>query len=110
MKKRIKNREIKIDWYQRIEKPIRPLVKLLRDNGYNTTCSCGHEMYVMCDYDFAISLWALYNLLYENGYKQFKIELICGRNNAIGIYKSFAIYLLKKDGKFTNSNWESKEE
>jgi len=35
------------EWYEKyIEEPIRPLVKLLRNNGFNTTCSCGHQMYV----------------------------------------------------------------
>ncbi len=37
------------DWYEQIEEPIRPLVKLLRDNGINTTSSCGHKMYVQAD-------------------------------------------------------------
>jgi len=62
------------DWYEtHIEEPIRPLVKLLRDNGFNTTCSCGHKLYVemeqYCDGDVS----RLYNLLWENGYKHFRI-------------------------------------
>ncbi len=33
-----------MDWYEEnIEEPIRPLVHLLRENGFNTECSCGHE-------------------------------------------------------------------
>lgn len=36
-------------WYEQIEEPIRPFVKVLRDNGINTTCSCGHEMYIEVD-------------------------------------------------------------
>ena len=39
------------DWYeQNIEEGIRPIVKLLRDNGYNTECSCAHDMYVQCQF------------------------------------------------------------
>jgi len=38
-----------MDWYKEyIEEDIRPLVKLLRENGFNTECSCGHDMYVQC--------------------------------------------------------------
>ena len=33
-------------WYSQIEEPIRGLVKVLRDNGVNTTWSCGHKMAV----------------------------------------------------------------
>ena len=31
-------------WYDSIEPGIRPFVRLLRDNGINTTCSCEHTM------------------------------------------------------------------
>ncbi len=37
------------DWYSQIEEPVRELVKTLRDNGINTTCSCGHEMTIQAD-------------------------------------------------------------
>lgn len=37
------------EFYRYIEEPIRDIVKALRDNGVNTTCSCGHKMYVECD-------------------------------------------------------------
>ena len=37
------------DFYSEIEEPIRDLVKYLRDNGINTTCSCGCKMYVEAD-------------------------------------------------------------
>jgi hypothetical protein len=30
------------DWYDRIEEPLRELVRLLRNEGFNTTCSCDH--------------------------------------------------------------------
>ena len=34
-----------MNWYdENIEEGIRYIVKLLRDNGFNTTCSCEHEM------------------------------------------------------------------
>jgi len=34
------------DWYDKIEPGVKDLVKLLRNNGYNTLSSCGHEMWV----------------------------------------------------------------
>lgn len=37
------------EFYENIEEPIRELVKILRDNGINTTCSCGHKMYIEAD-------------------------------------------------------------
>lgn len=42
---------MKNHWYEEnIEEPIREIVKLLRDNGFNTECSCGHDMTVQCQY------------------------------------------------------------
>ena len=62
-------------FYRNIEAPIRPLVRLLRDNGWNTTCSCGHGMWVELDiYGYMDDLEHLRNLLIEHGYKDFTIE------------------------------------
>ena len=63
-----------IDWYQRIEEPIRKEVKLLRDNGFNTECSCGHEMYVQCEYLAEGEIQRLHNLLFNQGYRNFKTD------------------------------------
>jgi hypothetical protein len=63
-------------WYDNIEPEIRPLVKLLRDNGYNTFCSCGHEMYV--DVDLGNNLSEAEDLavfLVENGYNDFRMDI-----------------------------------
>lgn len=67
---------MKEDWYKIIEPKIRPLVKLLRNNGFNTTCSCGHEMTV----EFALGnhlgeVEQLATFLVENGYKGFRIDI-----------------------------------
>jgi len=54
-----------MDWYENIEEPIREIVKLLRNNGFNTTCSCGHEMdiegNIVIDYDLKRMHELLYN-------------------------------------------------
>ena len=36
-------------FYDNLEEPIRELVKVLRNNGINTTCSCGHKMSIEAD-------------------------------------------------------------
>lgn len=63
-------------WYEEmIEEAIRPFVRLLRDNGFNTYCSCGHDMYVELECYDPCDITALYTLLMENGYVQFNIFL-----------------------------------
>ena len=38
------------NWYDDlIDEPVRDLVKILRNNGFNTTGSCGHEMNIEGD-------------------------------------------------------------
>jgi len=37
------------EFYDSLEPEIRELVRVLRDNGINTTSSCGHKMYVEAD-------------------------------------------------------------
>lgn len=65
-----------MDWYEEyIEEPIKPLVKLLRDNGFNTECSCGHEMYVQCQIIPDGEFKRLHDLLFNNGYRNYKIEI-----------------------------------
>lgn len=68
-----------MNWYNQIEEPIRGLVKLLRDNGFNTTNSCGHKNPLKCVqmewYGFEEEARRLYNLLCENGYNNFELRL-----------------------------------
>lgn len=58
-----------------IEEQIRKEVKLLRDNGFNTECSCGHEMYVQCQYLIDGDIQKLHNLLFNNGYRNYTISV-----------------------------------
>ena len=37
------------EFYDSLEPEIRDIVKALRNAGINTTCSCGHKMYVEAD-------------------------------------------------------------
>ena len=64
------------DWYEEnIEQGVRDLVRLLRNNGVNTTCSCEHERYVQCDYMADWELFRIHHLLVNEGYTDFSIEL-----------------------------------
>jgi hypothetical protein len=63
-------------WYEQIEEPVRDLVYLLRNNGFNTICSCGHDKSVQMEwYGFEEEARQLYNLLGQNGYKNFELRL-----------------------------------
>lgn len=71
-----------MDWYEtHIEKPIIDLVRLLRDNGFNTQCSCGHEKYVECQYIPGGDIQRLDNLLFDNGYKNYEITISVSRQD-----------------------------
>lgn len=66
------------DWYKQIEEPVRELVKLLRNNGFNTFCSCGHKNplpYVQMEWYAREDIQKLYSLLWDNGYKNFELHL-----------------------------------
>ena len=55
-----------MEWYDQIEEPVREIVKLLRNNGFNTTCSCGHEMYIEGDLPGAdYELQRLHKILWD---------------------------------------------
>ena len=81
-----------MDWYKEyIEKTIRDTVKLLRDNGFNTECSCGHEMYVQCQYITDGEIMRLDNLLFNNGYRNYVIEILIERSNGYTLGSSINI-------------------
>jgi hypothetical protein len=51
-------------WYEKkIEPEVRELVRLLRNNGVNTTCSCGHEMFIEASYIPDESIMETYRLI-----------------------------------------------
>jgi hypothetical protein len=62
------------NFYKDIEFGIRDVVKLLRDNGINTTCSCGHEMYVEFECCSSTMVENIYNVLFNAGYRGFRIN------------------------------------
>ncbi len=63
-------------WYETaIEPEIRDVVRLLRDNGFNTECSCGHEMYVQCQFIVDGSVGDLDRLLFNAGHRDYVIHV-----------------------------------
>ena len=61
-------------FYSAIDPGIRQLVKLLRDNGINTTCSCEHDSEIQFDVEQDGDVMAIHRLLSCNGYKGYRIE------------------------------------
>jgi len=53
-------------WYKdRIEEPVRDIVRILRNNGINTECSCGHEKYIQCQYIPEVDVQDIHMLLWN---------------------------------------------
>lgn len=61
-------------FYNHIEKPIRPVVKLLRNSGFNTKASCGHEMWISIELDKTDDAYKIAECLRKAGYKNFLVE------------------------------------
>lgn len=61
-------------WYDQIEPEIRSVVILLRNNGWNTVCSCGHRMYVDISLQNMDQIEELATFLKGNGYDDIVIQ------------------------------------
>lgn len=88
-------------WYEKhVEPEIQPLVKLLRNNGLNTTCSCGHEMYCECDVvgNYFETAHFVSKLLTKHDYEQYKVECSYGIDAAGQRYKCLTVWLPKPNG------------
>ena len=63
----------------------RDVVKLLRNNGFNTCSSCHHEMSIQCEYHPDGAIQHLHNLLFNNGFRNYQItmmhEVVNGHSN-----------------------------
>lgn len=64
-------------WYENnIEEGVRNVVRLLRDNGINTTYSCHCAMVIEAENYEDAEMSRIYDLLVENGYDDFKLSMI----------------------------------
>lgn len=58
-----------MDWYENnIEEPVRDIVKHLRNQGFNTECSCGHDMYIQCQCIHDGEIYRLHTVLFNYHY------------------------------------------
>jgi hypothetical protein len=64
-------------WYERIEQPLKEIIHILRNNGFNTTCSCGHypNPYIQMEWYDGAEDFRLWSLLHEKGYKNWQIKI-----------------------------------
>ena len=62
-------------WYETIEPGIREQVRLLRENGINTTYSCEHAMVIEAENYQDADLTHVARLLSEAGYEEFLVEI-----------------------------------
>ena len=81
-------------FYNDIEPEIREIVKVLRDNGINTTCSCGHKMYVEADVIPDGTLQVIHKVLFNHLTEQkhnlkYTITIVLEQNIA-GLSRCFA--------------------
>ena len=82
------------NWYlETIEEPLRDIVRALRNNGVNTECSCGHEMYIQCQsVDPTTEFRNIRTVFMMLGIMDYKVELV--RQVIDGHhYDSITIYL-----------------
>jgi len=82
-------------WYERIELPIRPFVKLLRDNGFNTSCSCGHEMRVEIEDANDEDVSRLGELLIVNDYRNWEINYRVYNRPDCYWHRSMELHIIK---------------
>ncbi len=84
-------------WYRRIESGIRRHVRLLRNNGFNTTSSCEHRMEVTLNL-YAAHLDELDALLQKSGFKDYTLLFRLERRKGMGGRRSFGVVQFGDDG------------
>jgi hypothetical protein len=87
------------DWYvEFIEFPIRKVVRLLRNHGVNTECSCGHQMYVQFQVIDGSDVDRVDTVLSDHRYRDYIIE--CHVNRAGGHLQAYGTVYFKVGGKY----------
>lgn len=81
-----------MSWSEHIEPQIRPWVMMLRNNGINTTCSCGHDMYIEFDILDGSQITQVDYLLYNAGARNYEIECHIIRENGHLTQRGRAIF------------------
>jgi len=102
------------DWYDCfIEDPLKDLVRILRNNGFNTFCSCGHrpKPYIQMEWYDDAEVTKIYNLLVENSYNNFIIHATWTHNLNSRRCLEIEFYTIEKEGLATveEINWRAFE-
>jgi len=85
-----------VGWYEdAIEVGIRDAVRLLRDNGFNTTCSCHHEMDIEGDLNNDGELNRLHVLLANAGYQHYEIKVEMKVHDGCPLWTRFSLQFPK---------------
>lgn len=85
------------DWYERnIEPGVRSLVRLLRDNGFNTFSSCEHTGEIVMDWGLEADVGELAKLLMDNGYVDFSIKCDVAFREAIPLLPRMILRIPKE--------------
>jgi hypothetical protein len=92
-----------MDWYeQKIESEVRDLVKLLRNNGFNTVASCGHDLTVNIQSQSEVDLINVIELLNDN-IDRYKADYVYRVDKCnCHITKYIVIYLPHSNGLFAD--------
>jgi hypothetical protein len=89
------------DWYsENIEEPLREIVRALRNAGVNTTNSCGHEMYICCDWRGA-PIDAIRQTLVDLKVREYKITGLFVVIQQHWEWGELTIWLPKPDGSYS---------
>jgi hypothetical protein len=91
--------ENKMDWYEEnIEEGVRFPVRLLRDNGVNTECSCEHDKTIQCQYINDGHIQHIDSTLFDAGFRNYDIKLYMTRED--GHLRSFVDITFKDLGEY----------
>ena len=92
-----------IDWYEEnIEGGVIFPVRLLRDNGINTECSCEHDKYIQCQYINDGHIRHIDYTLFNAGFRNYTIEIHLTRE--YGYLRSFVDIKFKDLGEYKKND------
>lgn len=107
------------DWYdQHIEDPLKGIVRYLRNNGINTECSCGHEMWIQCHSHLGYGVPELHKLIWvyltehpgKLGYDGINFSIVVEHTVMDGFaHTTMMLYLPKKRRSMRGWSWPRRD-
>jgi len=88
-------------WYDCIEDPLKELIYILRNSGFNTFCSCGHypSPHIQIEFYQDSDITRLWNLLTERGYINWQVGAYKNQDGTGNI----TIFFFPSDGEHKSS-------